>query len=159
MENTIEIIKSLIEKESDSIKPTLTNKYEFERNIIGDYKCFWLTKRLEFIEKHFNYIGKEVFKYEKSFSYTSIEDFENKKNNDISHDIFNPINKKSIIFSDDMFKLFLKEYLNFQVIRLCDEIINRPFLNSTNAFSNLEHQFIVKAKRDLIDFLKDINKN
>lgn len=132
---------------------TLTDKYQFETNVRNMFIMNFLAEKIDFINKHKNYIGQEVYKFKKSFSFTTIQDY----NDSDSQKMMNPIEEKSIVFSQDDYNTFCKEYINYQIEYFSKDLIkNKHYRNSTNPFSNLEAQWITECKQNLIEFLSEI---
>ncbi len=153
----IQKLKNKLESLHLYISPTTTNKNKFETNIKNEFMCEYLHHNIEMLEKHFNYIGKEVYQYSKNKSVTTIEDFKIKESEDLTHSLLNPIDKKPFIYTTENFNDFQKWYIEYQIEHFSKELVNRsPYQNSTNPFSNLEFQWIVESKQSLIAFYKDI---
>ncbi len=62
----LEILYTILEKEKAKIKPITTDAYQFEKNCRANFIVENLTHKVEHIQKHELFIGKEVFKFEKS---------------------------------------------------------------------------------------------
>ena len=119
--------------------------------------CEHLRRNIEMLEKHFNYIGKEVYQYSKNKSVTMIDDFKSKENEELTHSLLNQIDKKPFIYTVEQFNEFQKWYIQHQIEYFSKELLSRsPYQNSTNPFSNLEFQWIIESKLKLIEFFNEI---
>ncbi len=153
----IQELKNKLESLHLYISPTTTNKNQFETNVKNEFMCEHLHHNIEMLEKHFYYIGKEVYQYSKNKSVTTIEDFKSKENEDLAHSLLNPIDKKPFTYTEEQFNEFQKWYIEYQIEYFSKELVNRsPYQNSTNPFSNLEFQWIVESKQKLIEFFKEL---
>jgi hypothetical protein len=153
----IQKLKNKLESLYLFISPTTTSKSQFEKNIKNEFICEHLHHNIEMLEKHFNYIGKEVYQYSKNKSVTTIEDFKLKESEDLSHSLLNPIDKKPFVYTIEQFNDFEKWYVKYQIEFLSKGLVDRsPYLNSTNPFSNLEFQWIIESKQKLIEFYNEM---
>ena len=84
----IQKLKNKLESLHLYISPTITNKNQFETNVKNEFMCEHLRRNIEMLEKHFNYIGKEVYQYSKNKSVTMIDDFKSKENEELTHSLF-----------------------------------------------------------------------
>lgn len=153
----IQKLKNKLESLNLYISPTTTNKNQFETNIKNGFMCEHLHHNIEMLEKHFNYIGKEVHQYSKNKSVTTIEDYRLKESEDLTHSLLNPIDKKSFVYTLENFSEFQKWYVEHQIEHFSKELVNRsPYQKSTNPFSNLEFQWVVESKQKLVEFFKEV---
>jgi hypothetical protein len=131
------------------IKPTTSNKSQFESNVRNEFMVEYLEGRLNFIQKQKSYIGQNVFKYKKGFSVVKPEDY--------LKDILNPIEDESFLYTQVDYNNFCELYLQFQIKRLVTDLItNKHYNNSTNPFANLQHQWVTECKQKLIEFFSEI---
>ena len=153
----IQKLKTKLESLNLYISPTTDNKNQFETNIKNGFMCEHLYHNIEMLEKHFNYIGKEVHQYSKNKSVTTIEDFKLKESEELTYSLLNPIEKKSFLYKAGDFSDFQNWYIRHQIEHFSKELINRsPYQNSTNPFSNLEFQWIVESKQKLVEFFNEL---
>lgn len=153
----IQKLKNKLESLHFYISPTTTNKSQFETNIKNEFMCKQLRYNIEMLEKHFNYIGKEVHQYSKNKSVTTIEEFKLKESEELTHSLLNPIDKKPYIYTEEDFINFQNWYIKHQVECFSKELINRsPYQNYTNPLSNLEFQWIFESKQNLVEFFNKI---
>jgi hypothetical protein len=135
------------------IRPTIDNKSQFEANVRHTYIIDVISGYLEFILKHKNYIGQEVFKFKKKFSVTTIGDY----NSDKSNHFLNPIEENSFVYTEQDYNVFCNKYLAYQIEHLTSDLVkNRHYSYSTNPLSNLESQWITESKQNLIQYLSEI---
>jgi len=138
----LEILYTALEKEKSKIKPTTTDAYQFEKNCRASFFVLNITERLEHIQKHESFIGKEVFKFEKSFNYTDNPSLDN---------IFNPVFEKKVLFTQQLYNSFLYDYFEFgkeyHTKRLVENQITR---NSTNKLNNLQFEWQLECTQELI---------
>lgn len=139
------------------ISPTTTDKNQFEHNIRNSFMLDNLLKMVETIERHFGYIGKEVNGYINNPSVITKEEYEWNCKKDSTFGVFNKINPECFIYSNEDFLAFQMYYIQYQIDYFSKDLIDKSvYQNSTNPFSNLEFQWIVESKQQLIKFYKQI---
>jgi len=149
----LDVFKNKIEVLKSKIAPTITDSHQFEINVKNTFISKRLINGLEILDTHFNYIGKDVYRYIKTNTVITKEDLELILKTNPEHELFNPIDKKSILYTKEDYNNFVNWYINFQRTNLIDELIKRSvYYNSTNRFSNLEFQFQIECKQELIKF-------
>lgn len=148
------ILQDRIDILNNCIKPTIDNRNQYESNVRSKWTSEFLSERLEFITKHKNYIGLEVFWFLQNFSVTTKADYLS-ETEDIRY--LNPITETGFIYKLEDYNSFLNKYINIQIKSLTRDLIkNNHYRNSTNPLSNLEHQWITECKQNLIEFLSEI---
>lgn len=145
-------IQERIEFFSLFIKPTTTDKMQFETNCRNVFMTHQLSKRIDTIDKHFLCIGKEVYRFKNDMTVVLKEDYK--------PDVFNKIYEESVIYDVESFELFQKKYIQYQIEYLTNDLVTRSITsNSTNKFSNLEFEWILECKQELIKFFNELLGN
>lgn len=135
------------------INLTTDNKSQFKQNVINTFKVNEIKRMIDLLDKHTDFIGKEVYKYKKSFSVTTLDEYNN--NDDISYKTFNPIEETPFLYTLADYKKFEKDYINFRIERYQTELIERmPYESSTDTLSNLVYLWHIEAKQEILTFLK-----
>ncbi len=148
----IQQLKNKITQLRLDTKATESNRSQFETNIKNKFISKILNRNLDMIEKHFDYIGKEVHAYKKSFSVTTIGEYDKEEYKEL-----NPILPIPFIYSREDFESFKDAYTQYQIARLSNELTTyNLYSNSTDPFANLEHQWTTESKQVLIEFYKDL---
>jgi len=151
--STKEVIKSLKGGENlfeELVKSTTTNKYQFEVNCRNDFKSKTLGRVLKRIYLHKEFIGKEVFKYKKSFGYADSFQLD---------DMLNPLNDTPILFTEELFKEFLIKYISYQIEYLTRDLVEQKIIsNSTCKITNLVFEWELECNQELISFYKNLLK-
>jgi nicotinic acid mononucleotide adenylyltransferase len=139
-----------LEEFDGNVIPTTKSKAQFERNVKCGFQAEHVSARIKMMERQIDYIGREVFKYKKNSSVTTIEEY------DISTSKLNPLEDYSFTYSDEHFLEFQKWYIPFQIERLTETLLTkRIHFGSTDPFENLEYQWILESTQELITIYKD----
>jgi len=152
--STKEVIKILKGGENlfeELVKPTTTNKYQFEVNCRNDFKSKTLGGILKHINIHEGFIGKEVFKYKKNFNYADSFQLD---------DMLNPLNDTPILFTEELFEEFLIKYISYQIEYLVKELTEQKITcSSTCKMTNLVFEWELECKQELIEFYRRFLRN
>lgn len=147
---TLENVRQNVEHFKSFIKPTTDEKRQFERNLRYGFAIDTLNHLDRNLSKHMYFIDKKVYKLTKSFNYSETP----------NPDHFNPTNPEEIIFTEELFKEFEKNYLNFLVNRFTEELIEKQITsNSTCKLSNFEFEVRLEEKQNLIKYFKELLHN
>jgi len=147
---TLENVRARVEHFKSFVKPTIDDKNQFERNLRYSFAIDTLNYLDRNLSKHMCFIGKKVWKLEKSFNYSDIQ----------NPDHFNPTNPEQIEFTEELFALFEKDYLNFLINRFTEELVERQITsNSTCKLSNFTFEVRLEEKQNLIKYFKELLEN
>jgi len=153
----LDFLKQRVENAKSKIKPTTTDHYQFEKNVRNEFLLEYLEGNVSIIEKHASLIGENVFKYVDNFTYTTKEDYEEKLKKESSFGILNKIEKKPLLFTNELFEQFLLEYFTYLKSRLAYELCENSITsNSTNKISNAIFEWNIEGKQELHKIYKDI---
>jgi hypothetical protein len=141
---------TILEKELKRLenleKHTFTDGRQFIANVEAEYKKSILKGHIKLLNTHLSFIGKEVYKYQNNFKYTS-----NKK----KQDILNKIDPTPIKFTRNMYYDFEFNLASFFVEKLTTELLEHSlFSNSTSLIQNAKNQVIIESKQDLLKLYK-----
>lgn len=146
--DVIKVIKSKIEGLEMSIKLTINDKNQFERNCKNSYMASELKKRLETLERHESYIGKQVYKYKKNVIYKDVPET----------DHFNPLEETPVLFTKELFEEFKTKILDIWIKRFSEDLIKRPVSqSSTNKLANLQFEWLIECDQEIIRFLYEVS--
>lgn len=144
-----DIIKSQIQILKDRIAPTTTDGKQFERNVIYSEELRMFEKTLDTLNKHYSYIGKKVFKFEKGIGYVISDGCVIEYNN--------PIIKEEILFTDDLYNKYCINLVKYQIEYYSNSLLEGDLVrNSTSPIKNLEFTWELQAKQNVIKFFKDL---
>ena len=150
----IHILKDRLLFYQKSIIETKTNFRVFEENIKNQYISNILVDVISMLEKHHGYIGKSVYKYNNIPAFTTLEDYKEINNRDTYHSLFNTLGNIPVIFTEEKYKEFEKNYIETIIESEKKDIFENPYLGSSNQFQNLLHLFRIDAKKKVIELLK-----
>lgn len=123
--NKIKKLESFLSASQCSINPVIDDVKQFERNIYLTYLCGYFKSNLDNLRKHRDYLGVEVYKYVKGFNYVSLEEHQNE-----SYPELNPISKTPVIFTEVLYDVFEKEYIDFLIKRYTKFIFDKIEFNN-----------------------------
>lgn len=153
-QNVIYYLSIMVDNLKTGVQLTTTNKQQFEKNCRNSTKLYYFEKNLEMVKKHFGFIGKEVRKYTKSFSYVTYEEWSNMHQHDL---ILNPIEKEPVLFTVDHFNGFVEKYMEHSIKYHTKRLISGQIVyNSTDPFSNLENSWKLECYQQLITEYENI---
>lgn len=139
----LEILYKAINKQYAKTHETFTDIYQFEKNCKAEFILENLKSVVAHIEKHESFLGKEVFKFEKSFNYTDVLPEENIG--------LNPVLEQKVLFTPQLLNSFLYDYFEFgkeyHTKRLLE---NQITCNSTNKLINLQFEWQLECTQELI---------
>lgn len=157
MDNLIIKLKEKVTKSKVLIKDTFCDYNQFERNCYNHEYTQLLEIFIKHLEETYNLIGLDVYKYEKSFNYTTKEEFDKKVEEDKCYPNFNPIKKDSILFTEELYEEFKNAYCMFLIKRCNEDILNSLSGSiSTSDFYNAVVRTRNKGKIEFIGLLNDI---
>jgi hypothetical protein len=134
--NAIKELESFISTSEVSITPVINDIKQFERNIYLSYICNYFNTCLHNLRKHRDYLGIEVYKYVKGFNYVSLEEYQNE-----SYAQLNPISKTPVIFTEELYDVFEKEYIDFLIKRY-----NKNLLDMIQFNNEIDSKKIIELK-------------
>lgn len=144
----LEILYTALQKEKAKIKPITTDAYQFEKNCRANFIVENLTHKVGHIEKHKSFIGKEVFKFEKSFNYTDVLP---------EYIKLNPVLEQKVLFTQQLYNSFLYEYFKFsEEYHIKHLVENQITCNSTNKLTNLQFEWQLECTQKLIKLYTEI---
>lgn len=147
---TLENVRQRVEHFKSFIHNTTDNKRQFERNLRYGFDIETLNHLDRNLSKHMCFIGKKVWKLEKSFNYSDVQ----------NPDQFNPTNPQQVEFTEELFVNFQKDYLSFLINRFTEELIERQIIsNSTCKLTNFEFEVRLEEKQNLIKYFKELLEN
>lgn len=147
---TLENVRHRVEHFKSFVKPTTDDKSQFTRNIRYGYAIYVLNNMDKNISKHMCFIGKKVWKLTRSFNYSDVP----------NPDFANPTDSEPTLFTEELFKEFEVNYLNFLINRFTEELIERQITsNSTCKLTNFEFEIRLEEKQDLIKYFKELLEN
>lgn len=145
----LEILYKARNKQYAKTHKTFTDAYQFEKNCKAEFIAENITNKINHIEKHKSFIGKEVFKFKKSFNYTDVLPEEN-----IGH---NPVFEQKVLFTPQLLNSFLYDYFQFSKEYLIKRLVeNQITCNSTNKLSNLQFEWQLECTQQLIKLYTEI---
>ena len=98
-------------------------------------------------------IGKEVYHSERSFNYVLVDKFE--EIDYLNQKYFNT--SYSSVFTQEMFDELCVKYMEYQVKRLTEELLERSITSkSTCKMSNLVFEWNLECKQELIKIFKKL---
>lgn len=143
-------IEDKIKELQTELKNTLIDHFQFEKNIKADFKLGFLKSRLELIETHENFIGRQVYKRKKGFTFS-----------DVIHEtdrIYNSLESEKREFTREDFLEFERNLAQYTVDHLTRELVQGIIFNcSTSRFANLKHELIIESKQNLISFFSSFS--
>lgn len=147
---TLENVRQRVEHFKSFVKPTVDDKRQFERNLRYGYAIDTLNHLDRNISKHMCFVGKEVYKFSEGFNYSESP----------SNDRLNPTDSEPTLFTEELFKEFEINYLNFLINRFTEELIERQITsNSTCKLTNFEFEIRLEEKQNLIKYFKELLEN
>jgi len=157
MDNLIIKLKEKLTNRNSLIKDTVCDYNQFEKNCYNQEYTKLLETFISHLEETYNLIGLDVYKYEKSFNYITKEEYDKKVEENKYYHNFNPIEKDSIFFTEELYEEFKIVYCKFLIKRCNEDILNslRGSI-STSDFYNAVERTRIKGKMDFIDLLNGI---
>ena len=154
MDNLLIKLKEKLTSRKSLIKDTVCDYNQFEKNCYNQEYTKLLETFISHLEETYNLIGLDVYKYEKSFNYITKEEYDKKVEEDKYYHNFNPIEKDSIFFTEELYEEFKIVYCKFLIKRCNEDILNslRGSI-STSDFYNAVERTRIKGKMDFIDLL------
>ena len=136
------------------VKPTTTDAFQFELNTKAEHTNNFLEKIHETAIGQFDLIGKEVFKFEKTIKFITIENW-----NESYNPHFNPIEKTPLIMSEQNYLDYEKNHIDFLIDRLKNGLLNdKLFIESTNQLRNLQRLWIFEENQNLLKIFESIKQ-
>ena len=135
----------------DSIKwneySRLENVYK-NNSLARDFR-----ERAEYLHEWMHNIGKEVYKSDKNFNYAVVDTFADLDTWNMRY--FNI--EESFIFTEELFNELCINYIQYQIDRLSEELIERQIVcNSTSKITNLIFEWDLECKQELIKMFKKL---
>ena len=157
MDNLIIKLKENLTSRKSLIKNTTCDYSIFEKNCYNHEYNQVLEVFINHLEETYNLIGLDVYKYEKSFNYITKEEYDKKVEEDKYYHNFNPIEKDSIFFTEELYEEFKIVYCKFLIKRCNEDILNslRGSI-STSDFYNAVERTRIKGKIKFTDSLNNI---
>lgn len=150
-----DILYTSLEIHKNKIKLITTDGSKFRENCRSEYFSKFLEGVIDNIEKHKAYVGTNVHKRLKSFSYTDLETFNNSDYKNL-----NPIEEEAVLFTEQLFNIFVKEYMEFLVSYITERLLTKPIVcNSTNKLSNLMFEWELECQQELIKVFNKVLNN
>ncbi len=147
-------LKSKMDYHHLRYSPTINDANQFQKNVVNMFMEQNYGHVYNNIERHLEYIGKEVYQIQKNFSYTTISEFE--KNTELDK-ILNKLSPDSVIFTYELFDKFLHDYISYTIGYHSLDLLSRKIMvNSTNPLDNLIHLWKLECKQELIEFYNSI---
>lgn len=146
----LEQIKLKIQGLELLIEPTLDNRIIFERNCRNGFMANILRKNIDTLERYKSFIGKEIFKYKRSIGHseTKISEY------------MNQTEDEATLFTEEAFEEFKTKIINYWIKYYSDDLLTREISqSSTNKLSNLQFEWQVEMKQELIKFYNNIAGN
>lgn len=146
----METTKSIEEKMADkikilelSIKPTIDSRSQFETNTRNVFMLDVYKMDLDHLNKWKKNIGKTVYKYLKSFSYSET----------LETDVLNPIDTTPIVFSEELYEKFKMDLIQNRITYHTNQLIKGSLSeSSTSKLSNLQFEWKIECVQKLIKF-------
>lgn len=140
-------IESKIKSLQFFVKEHLCDKNQFETNYKNIYFINQLQWSIDFLYMVEGYIGQQVFKFEKGFNVSLVE----------NPDIFNKTHNKSFLFTEEDFEKLKISFLNHWIEHFSENLIKRSLAQySTSPISNLEYAWKLEIEQNLIQYFKDL---
>lgn len=151
MESNFEIVKSFLEYQikiqNGFIKPTETDKRQFELNFRSSQLSKYLSHTLDYINNWETKIGTEVYKYVDRFGYSE----------KIMADVFNKTVNTPLLFTKELFEELILNIIEYKIKYFSEMLTDRPITcNSTCKFTNLEFEWSLECYQELIKFHKEL---
>ncbi len=124
MDNLLIKLKEKLTSRKSLIKDTVCDYNQFEKNCYNQEYTKLLETFISHLEETYNLIGLDVYKYEKSFNYITKEEYDKKVEEDKYYHNFNPIEKDSIFFTEELYEEFKIVYCKFLIKRCNEDILN-----------------------------------
>lgn len=144
---TLENVRARIEHFKSFVKPTIDNIGQFERNIRYGFALETLGHLEKNLQKHLYFIGKKVWKFKTSFNYSEVE----------NPNILNKTEPQEVLFTEELFKEFEKEYIKFLIEYHISDLVERKITsNSTCKVSNFAFEVRLEETQSLIKYFKEL---
>ena len=155
MDNLLIKLKEKLTSRKSLIENTTCDYSIFEKNCYNHEYNQLLENFINQLEKTYNLIGLDVYKYEKSFNYITKEEYDKKVEEDKYYHIWNPLKKDSILFTEELYEEFKIVYCKFLIKRYNEDILS-SFRDSisTSDFYNAVERTRNKAKLEFIEMCK-----
>lgn len=146
-----DLIREKFNTVSKAIPVSPLNDYEIEREYKRAFKQGFLEGMLSFLEKQHTFIGQEVFKLKKSFSYTDEEEYLFRAKQDTAFTWLNPREENPVIFTEVLYTEVEHNYIEFRKERLIENL-TREDGEAIDTFK----WWRIQSDKALLQFLKEL---
>ena len=134
-------------KLKNKIIPHLCDRRQYEVNYKNKYLSDILDKNIEFLQKHREMIGKEVYQHKKSNAFELTP----------SVDVFNPTEDFTTVLTPEMYDLLFTDYIKLQICHYTDYLVSQKITTTgSNVLLNIEFAWSIDCIQQLIKFYKTL---
>lgn len=152
---TIETLEAIYKMKLQDIKHTLINGRQYQKNVERTFETDILEKNIKMLQTSKAWIGHPVYKRIKE----TREKYQFYRAEPSVKGDFNPTEQEPTIFTEELFATFVNDYLNYQIDYLLDDFLIRSITcNSTDKLTNLEFEWVLESKQELINLYKQLLK-